>query len=226
MIQKRHLPDVTLLSFAWGDEKYLKLLLQAYAYFADHFQFGQVTFLVSQNLLRYPGVPPEVTLHPVLQEFDMNKYNYFCVKSLYRYVETDYVMLFQYDGFIVNPNAWRADFLDYDYIGAPWSYNDSENVGNGGFSIRSRKLQTILGTDAAIDPLPMIGSVNEDEYICRKIGKYLREKYHIQFAPEQTAKLFSCETGEYHSDCLAIHGEDAFFKYIIHQRDRKKVAGS
>ena len=31
---------------------------------------------------------------------------------------TDFVLTIQHDGFILNPDAWRDDFFDYDYIGA------------------------------------------------------------------------------------------------------------
>ena len=37
--------------------------------------------------------------------------------------------------------AWRPEFLDYDYIGAVWPHVlDKYNVGNGGFSLRSKAL--------------------------------------------------------------------------------------
>ena len=32
-------------------------------------------------------------------------------------------MLIHSDGYVINPSAWRDDFLDYDYIGAPWPKN-------------------------------------------------------------------------------------------------------
>ncbi|MBI3632396.1 MAG: hypothetical protein HY225_03020 [Candidatus Vogelbacteria bacterium] len=81
----------------------------------------------------------------------------FCVRDLYKYVETDFVLLVQYDGFVINPGSWRSEFLKYDYVGAPWLVNqwsiDTHNfpqnslgkliVGNGGFSLRSKKLLEI-----------------------------------------------------------------------------------
>lgn len=51
---------------------------------------------------------------------------------------TDFILTIHWDGFIVNPNAWTSDFLQYDYIGAPWPWLNN-TVGNGGFCLKSRK---------------------------------------------------------------------------------------
>jgi hypothetical protein len=66
-------------------------------------------------------------------------------------VATDFNLIVQFDGFAVNPQAWDPLFWDYDYIGAPfcglWGggpYWRSSIVGNGGFSLRSRKLYEAL----------------------------------------------------------------------------------
>jgi hypothetical protein len=83
------------------------------------------------------------------------------------------------------------EFLQYDYIGAPWWYNDECNVGNGGFSLRSKKLQTILQND------PIIFETDcEDHNICRTYGNYLKSK-GVKFAPEDVASTFSIE-GDLH----------------------------
>lgn len=50
------------------------------------------------------------------------------IKELNKYIETDYVLIVQYDGFILNPKAWMDEFLEYDYIGAPWWYTDNYNI--------------------------------------------------------------------------------------------------
>lgn len=50
------------------------------------------------------------------------------VKLLDSYIETPHVLVVQYDGFILNPDAWTDEFLEYDYVGAPWWYEDEWNV--------------------------------------------------------------------------------------------------
>ena len=61
-----------------------------------------------------------------------------------------------------NPAAWDAAFLDCDYLGAKWFWhNDGMRVGNGGFSLRSRRLLLAL-QDPRIDLVEA-----EDTAICR-----------------------------------------------------------
>ena len=65
------------------------------------------------------------------------------------YFDTDYVLTFQSDGFILNPDAWTDEFFNYDYIGAPWGDNRYA-VGNGGFSFRSKKLMNFVSDNIEI----------------------------------------------------------------------------
>lgn len=116
------------------------------------------------------------------------QYSEFCIKELYKYVNTAYLLICQYDGFVHNWKAWDNRYLDYDYIGAPWYYNDGMSVGNGGFSLRSRRLMEILATDETITILHP-----EDHHICRTYRPYLEQKYGIKFAPIELAEKFSFE---------------------------------
>ncbi len=45
----------------------------------------------------------------------------FVIKELHAYVDTDFALLVQWDGFVVNAAAWSDEFLAYDYIGASGS---------------------------------------------------------------------------------------------------------
>src|SRR4030095_4866549 len=68
-------------------------------------------------------------------------YSRFVMKELAAHVDTDFALLVQWDGFVVNASAWSDDFLEHDYIGAKWIfYDDGHTVGNGGFSLRSTRL--------------------------------------------------------------------------------------
>ncbi len=111
-------------------------------------------------------------------------------------------MVIQSDGYVINPDLWRDDFLNYDYIGAPFplpnddfSYRDSNNnifrVGNGGFSLRSKKLIE-LPNKLKLEWKPFHGYYNEDGFIC---GMYrnIYENHGIKFAPLDIAKYFSHE---------------------------------
>jgi tetratricopeptide (TPR) repeat protein len=128
-------------------------------------------------------------------------YSRFIMKDLLGHVETTHVLLIQWDGYVVNPSAWRDDFLDYDYIGARWGFHqDAHCVGNGGFSLRSRRLLEAL-QDPAIDRFEP-----EDEMICRHYRPMLESRYGMRFAPPEVADRFSFETTYPQSIPLGFHG--------------------
>ncbi len=128
----------------------------------------------------------------------LRDYNNFNLKELNTYIDTDFAMIAEYDGFILNPDAWMNEFLQYDYIGAPWLIDNQLVVGNGGFSIRSKKLLELTQTDNRIQ----LGSTsthkyaeNEDWVICMILREYIENK-GIRFAPAELAQRFSIEKNE------------------------------
>lgn len=67
----------------------------------------------------------------------------FMLRGLHRYIETDVAIVVHDDGYALN-DKWTDEFLDWDYIGAPWPSHFSwvkrgRRVGNGGFSLRSKR---------------------------------------------------------------------------------------
>jgi hypothetical protein len=98
----------------------------------------------------------------------------------------------QWDSWIINPAAWRPEFLEYDYIGAPWQHRLVEEhpdvaVGNGGFSLRS----TALAHRCREFSRPRL--VPEDHLICFNHRKEL-EAEGFRFAPIDVASEFAFET--------------------------------
>lgn len=127
-------------------------------------------------------------------------YSKFIVKELYKYLDTDFVLVTQWDAWVLNGDSWNDTFYSYDYIGAPWLYVDGKNIGNGGFSLRSKKLQTILAKDKFIqitDP--------EDEITGRLYRRYL-EKIGIKFPSEDLADHFSFELRTPVYNTFGFHG--------------------
>jgi tetratricopeptide (TPR) repeat protein len=158
--------------------------------------FAEVLFL-TDRLYKVPGVRVE-QIPPIR---DRAAYSNFVVKQLRGHIGTPHVLLIQWDGYIVNPSAWADEFLQYDYIGAPWGwYKDAYRVGNGGFSLRSKRLLDALADPEimAIDP--------EDEAICRRYRPLLEERYGIRFAPEEVAARFSFETTYTREMPFGFHG--------------------
>lgn len=143
-------------------------------------------------------------------------YSAFIIKETYKYIKTSHVLIVQHDGYVVNPMVWDDSWLQYDYIGATWWYTDGMNVGNGGFSLRSKRLMEIVGTDPNI-----IEMHPEDDAICRRYRKYLESNYGIKFAPDEVADKFSFEGYRQPEKRLDMH----FGKHGNFPKANKKVNG-
>lgn len=142
------------------------------------------------------------------------QYSIFIIKELYKYINTDFVLLIQYDGFIINPDSWRNEFQDYDYVGAKWSwYNDGFNVGNGGFSLRSKRLLQVLSEDTLPVSIESL-KYGEDTYICRMYRRLLENRYSIKFASETIADKFAYERSEPVGNPFGFHGLYNMWRYI------------
>jgi hypothetical protein len=184
----RTLPQVTLIGVDCLD---VERLLHAAAICQRSIRFGDVRILTS-----LPHDHPCIV--PIAPIGSREAYSSFVIKQLNTYVDTPFALVIQYDGFILNPNAWRDDFLDYDYIGAPLWEEAGYIVGNGGFSLRSKRLLAVLQEDEAIlDPGDLDPSdAAEDWYICVMIRDYLEQR-GIRFAPVELAKQFALEGNEH-----------------------------
>jgi hypothetical protein len=106
------------------------------------------------------------------------------------YIETDYILHIEYDSFILNPDSWSDEFLEYDYIGAPWWFEDEKiNVGNGGFALFSKKLLNFTQT---LEYNVKFDNSRDDISMCRENRKFFEDN-GIKFAPEKLASQFSLE---------------------------------
>lgn len=132
---------------------------------------------------------------------NVNTWNKLIVYELWRYVKTDYAMLIHADGYILNPDLWDPQWLNYDYIGAPWplptddySYKTPEGklirVGNS-VSLRSRRLMRAPYL-MDLEWRSYYGNTNEDGFLCVHNRKELEIK-GIKFAPLELAIHFSKE---------------------------------
>jgi hypothetical protein len=155
-----------------------------------HFERVQ---LFTDRPLEAPGI--EVVVIPDIAS--IADYSRFMVKELGSRIDTDFALVVQYDGFIVNGRRWRAQFLDYDYVGAPWP---DGGVGNGGFSLRSKTLMRALQDPRIAELVP------EDVAICKTYRGLLEREHGIHFAPPEVAARFSFETLPPPEPTLGFHG--------------------
>ena len=148
----------------------------------------------------------------------IEEFSRFCIENFHEYVDTEYVLLIQYDGFILNPESWSNEFLKYDYIGAPWRVADwsvrdfdfpsnllgTLVVGNGGFCIRSKKFLEV--SSKLVREGKIIKMHPEDVAMC-VWQRDLFEQSGIRFAPPEIAAKFSIEGDDWVYDKqFGFHG--------------------
>jgi hypothetical protein len=105
------------------------------------------------------------------------------------HVETSHVLTIQWDSGIVSPALWSERFLGCDYVGAPWGWHgDAYEVGNGGFSLRSRRLMQYVAEHREKFPL----GHPEDDVLCRRYRPELERK-GFRWASSDLALRFSFE---------------------------------
>ena len=137
----RELPGVTLLCV---DTLNQALALRALALSGAALQFAETLFL-TDAIPRGAAVPAGISVRRIDKLGSRDDYSRFILKSLLAHVTTPHVLLIQWDGYVINPDSFDPAFLDRDYIGAKWFwFDDGMRVGNGGFSLRSRKLLQAL----------------------------------------------------------------------------------
>jgi len=153
-------------------------------------------------------------------------YSDMCVHYLNNLCDGSHMLIWQWDGFIINPDLWTNDFYPWDYIGAPlggaWIYfahcmkglwpnwknpfdvpgQRHALVGNGGFSLRSKKF---LESTDALDRTGLTCEA-EDLYLCVERRGELEEK-GIKFCPSDKAASFSVEGGDL-SKSFGFHNRD------------------
>jgi hypothetical protein len=150
----------------------------------DQCQFGAVKLLTDQEVLpidRPVAIPRIVGL---------GGYSKFCIREMHKHVDTSHALVVQYDGYVLLGSAWSDDFLRYDYIGAVMA--PSGIVGNGGFSLRSKKLMEWISKQPWEDFHP------EDSCICMRHREEI-ERAGFLIAPPEIAHRFAVEGRSWNS---------------------------
>jgi len=143
----------------------------------------------------------EVKLIQLDEIKDIDSWNKAVIYELPKYIQTDFGLLIHYDGYVINPDCWDDNWLNYDYIGAPWplptdsfSYRDAQGtiqrVGNS-VSLRSKKLLDVANR-LQLSWQAFNGYTNEDGFICVNY-RHIYEQHGCKFAPLEVAKYFSKE---------------------------------
>ncbi|MBV7266323.1 DUF5672 family protein [Erythrobacter ani] len=127
-------------------------------------------------------------------------YSQFILEQLVDHIESSHCLVVQWDGHIIDPACWSPEFLEYDYVGASWpQFGDGHCVGNGGFSLRTRKLMDACRAPGFESHHP------EDVAICRT-NRTLLDQSGIRFAPVELADKFAAERASDPSRTFGYHG--------------------
>lgn len=210
-------PSLTLLSVT-GHSDYTRgsmfALINSYQQLKDRIVDLRAV-LVSPDR---PADLPDYIQHLACRTFDYYDYSSVMVNEAGHFFQTDFALIVQHDGWVLDGSKWRDAFFDYDYLGSviPGYVSRSDNdvleskgtpfwqahydevpaglvePQNGGFCLRSRRLYNALST-ASLGYGKLVAKqnrVDEDVWISGFLRKELEAK-GCRFAPRKIAFEFS-----------------------------------
>jgi hypothetical protein len=203
--KKITIPEVTLVCVAGVQ---IKKAIYALWRSSRKIHFSEIKLITSQEISYKPDwLSIEMTINNPLSSLD--QYNHYCIYTLHNHINSTHALIIQADGYVIDADKWNTNFLNFDYIGAPWKirsdayvdpYGNHQRVGNGGFSLRSLKLLQIPLTKkiewnvnkGSFYKHMNAGEQAEDGIICVH-NRHIYEEEGCNFAPLEIALNFSRE---------------------------------
>jgi len=110
----------------------------------------------------------------------------------YEFIDTEFCLVVQRDGFILNPGKWDNEWLRLDYIAPLFMQYDI--VGSGGFSLRSKRMMETIAGD-----WPKWDGTHEHATKIQETMNYYEDgvisfKYHHRFKIAAAGQ--ACEFGQ------------------------------
>lgn len=192
------LPDVTLCAVSSSN---LAATVTALRTSMAMIEFADV-LLFTHSTAEQLGIDNDdgIRLVPIDRITSSAEYSTFVLEQLAGHIRTSHCLLAQWDGHVIDPSRWRPEFLDYDYVGASWpQFDDGHDVGNGGFSLRSKRLMQACLAEGFDAHHP------EDVAICRT-NRVMLEAQGLHFADRELADAFSAERASDPSRTFGFHG--------------------
>ena len=209
---KLQLPDVAVFTFCWGTE-HVKKSLRSMLIAMDQVDFKRAALITDTSKTDMSDFETIIDKYDIsvydmkaelndnLQNDDENRYgfNQLFVQETAKHITDDFCLNVQHDSTIINAEYWNSEFLDYDYVAAPWPMGIIQAsdmvagriekipnvVGNGGFSLRTRKYVE------ESNKLEWFHK-NEDLNICVFNYDHMTSK-GIKFAPPELGSQFAVE---------------------------------
>lgn len=194
-MSRLELPTVTLCA---ATSVNVDATVAAIAASMDQIHFADVVLFTDSADVELPRGARIVRIDALRSARD---YSDFLLRGVAEHISTDHCLVVQWDGFVLDARRWEPEFLNFDYIGARWpQFTDGHEVGNGGFSLRSRKLLEACRSPGFVPSHPedaAIGRINRD---------YLEREHAIRFADRNTAESFSFERSLPRGPTFGFHG--------------------
>ena len=197
-MERIKLPNVTLAAMTSVS---VYETVKALEYSMRGIYFGEVVLITHKKPFY---LPDNITYKHTSKLTTIDDFYYRMVYELADYIDTEYVLTVHHDGYIVHPEKWRGEFLDYDYIGSPWPipadgtmhcfhdiYGNWVRVGNS-VGIRSKRLLEFPRKANLEWTRDEEGLYNEDIFLCCR-HKHEIEAAGMTFAPMEVAKYFGHE---------------------------------
>jgi len=182
MTSRLNLPDVTLVCV---DTRTPELGIAAMQHCQAQVQFADALLFTDPTRVATP--PPGIRLLP-LQIDSVPAYSDFMLRGLLPHITTSHLLVVQWDGYVLDARQWDPGWLQCDYLGAPLRNEPPERaVGNGGFSLRSRRLLQALQDPALVMRHP------EDICICHDHRAVLEQRHGLRFGTLDQARQFAYE---------------------------------
>lgn len=206
------LTNVTLVSVDTTDN--ITGTLKAIYTSMSGIKYGSVKLITTKEqikknqFLKNDGINLEES---IIEINNYDDYNYYVIYHLHEHIDTSHCLLVQPDGFVLFPDKWDNTWIQYDYIGAPWAYAEDayidpfgnhHRVGNGGFSLRSKKFLEVPtkvevpwetnNSDFYWMPEGVV-NYHEDGNVCVH-NRHIFISQGCKYAPVEVAVKFSQET--------------------------------
>lgn len=192
----------------------------------DGIKYGAVKFISDIC----PDNLPDGVEYIKCNKLSYDGFSEFTFLKLHNYINTEFSLLVHHDGFVVRPDLWNNEFLNFDYVAAPWPYSETAyitdygehvRVGNGGVCLRSKKILE-LPTKLGLRLEHRQGFYNDDGNFCVYHRKVMLDN-GIKYAPIELAAEFSTEINipNVSKESFAFHG----FTHNDHEKYRKFING-
>jgi hypothetical protein len=190
-----NLGNVSLIAVATQD---IDATCKALDYSCKGINFSSIKLISSADSLFRPR---QCTWIPIRPFTSVNDWGRFVIYDLHKHIDSEFILLIHADGFVVNPSMWREEFLNYDYIGAPWpipkdrySYRDIYgNIIRVGNSVSIRSLRMLQApSKLRLTWAGDNGFYHEDGFLSVQ-NRHVLTEYGLRFAPLSIAVFFSRE---------------------------------